>query len=45
MSNATLSKIICKNEEEANRTAANVMLTTFGLVTLVYILQTGIIVL
>ena len=39
MSNVTLSKIICKNEEEANRTAANVMLTTFVLFTLIYILN------
>ncbi|MGN0603024.1 MAG: HD-GYP domain-containing protein [Oscillospiraceae bacterium] len=39
MSNATLSKIICKNEEDANRTVANVMLTTFGLFTIIYILN------
>lgn len=39
MSNATLSKIICKNEEDANRTAANVMLTTLVLFTVVYILN------
>ncbi|MCI7768037.1 MAG: HD domain-containing protein [Oscillospiraceae bacterium] len=39
MSNATLSRIICKNEEDANRTAANVMLTTFALFTVIYILN------
>lgn len=39
MSNSTLSKIICKNEEDANRTAANVMMTTFVLFTVVYILN------
>lgn len=39
MSNATLSKIINKNEEDANRSVANVMLITFAIFSLVYILN------
>ena len=39
MSNATLSKIIGRNEQDANRTAAKVMLTSFGSFTLIYILN------
>lgn len=39
MSNATLSRIIKRNEEDANRTAANVMLLTFAIFTVIYILN------
>ncbi len=39
MSNATLSRIINKNEEDANKAAANVMLITFVIFTAVYILN------
>ncbi|MGN0637361.1 MAG: HD-GYP domain-containing protein [Huintestinicola sp.] len=39
MSNATLSRIIKRNEEDANRTAANVMMITFAIFTVVYILN------
>lgn len=39
MSNATLSRIINSNEEDANKAAANVMLITFAIFTAVYILN------
>lgn len=39
MSNATLSRIIKRNEEDANRTTANVMLISFALFTVIYILN------
>ncbi|MGN0609963.1 MAG: HD-GYP domain-containing protein [Oscillospiraceae bacterium] len=39
MSNATLSKIINKNEEDANRSVANVMLITFVIFSVIYILN------
>ncbi len=39
MSNATLSRIINKNEEDANKATANVMLITFAIFTAVYILN------
>lgn len=39
VSNATLSKIINKNEEDANRSVANVMLITFVIFSVVYILN------
>ena len=39
MSNATLSRIINSNEEDANKAAANVMLITFVIFTAVYILN------
>ncbi|MBQ5332323.1 MAG: HD domain-containing protein [Oscillospiraceae bacterium] len=39
LSNATLSRVINKNEEDANRSVANVMLITFVLFTVIYILN------
>ncbi|MBP1548281.1 MAG: HD domain-containing protein [Oscillospiraceae bacterium] len=39
MSNSTLTRIIAKNEEDANKTVANVMLITFGIFTAVFILN------
>ncbi len=39
VSNATLSKIINKNEEDANRSVANVMLITFVIFSAIYILN------
>lgn len=39
MSNATLNKIIKRNEEDANCTVANVMLMTFALFSIIFILN------
>lgn len=43
MSNETFRRIIKKNEEDANRTTANIMLITFAIFSVIYILNvTGI---